>query len=223
MEFISRLRRKELRMKHRKSLINLLVLTTLAGLCVSAMAQGSLDDYKRAEKFLPQNVEKLVYNLRVNPNWIDEDGSRFWYRIRIRQGEKFILVNPEKNSQKPAFDHTRLAVALSKATGKTVKPLELPFERIEYLDNGKAIKFKIEKDNWTCDLKTYECTKIGPDEPRNPSESKSPDGKWFVRYTSDPQPMIDAIERAVELGIKLGTGTSIPIPDVIEDKDTTCK
>lgn len=180
MEFISRLRRKELRMKHRKSLINLLVLTTLAGLCVSAMAQGSLDDYKRAEKFLPQNVEKLVYNLRVNPNWIDEDGSRFWYRIRIRQGEKFILVNPEKNSQKPAFDHTRLAVALSKATGKTVKPLELPFERIEYLDNGKAIKFKIEKDNWTCDLKTYECTKIGPDEPRNPSESKSPDGKWIA-------------------------------------------
>ncbi|MCK4758487.1 MAG: DPP IV N-terminal domain-containing protein, partial [Candidatus Aminicenantes bacterium] len=167
-------------MRRRQSFTHLLVIVILIGLCSSAMAQGTLEDYVRAEKFLPKNVEKLVYNLRVNPNWIDEDGSRLWYRIRTRQGEKFILVNPEKKAQKPAFDHTQLAISLSKAMGKTVKPLELPFERFEYIEKGKAIKFKIEKDNWTCNLKTYECKKIDPDEPENPSESVSPNEKWIA-------------------------------------------
>ena len=171
---------RRLRMRRRQSFTHLLVIVILIGLCSSAMAQGTLEDYVRAEKFLPKNVEKLVHNLRVNPNWIDEDGSRFWYRIRTRQGEKFILVNPEKKAQKPAFDHTQLAISLSKAMGKTVKPLELPFERFEYIEKGKAIKFKIEKDNWTCNLKTYECKKIDPDEPENPSESVSPNEKWIA-------------------------------------------
>jgi len=70
---------------------------------------------KKHSRFLPKNVEKLVYNLRISPNRIDEDGSRFGYQVRTREGKRFILVEPEKKKRQFAFDHMRLAGRLIKA------------------------------------------------------------------------------------------------------------
>jgi hypothetical protein len=41
-------------------------------------AQGHLADYQRAEKLLPWNIRKLVFEADVLPNWI-EHTNRFWY------------------------------------------------------------------------------------------------------------------------------------------------
>src|SRR5262245_46816701 len=57
-----------------------------------------------------------VYKSRIAPNWFAND-TRFWYRNDLRGGTKeFILVNVEKGTRAPAFDHAKLAAALSKAT-----------------------------------------------------------------------------------------------------------
>ena len=146
-------------------------------------SQGTLEDYQRAERFLPKNVEEFVFRLRVDPHWIDKS-SRFWYQIRTRQGKEFILVDPEKKTKRPAFDQDRLAASLSKALGKEVEPGKLPFDRFEFIEKGQAIEFKIDKEIWRCHLTTYECQRLGPEEPENPSESKSPDGKW-VAFVKD--------------------------------------
>src|SRR5215472_433244 len=78
----------------------------------AALAQGKLEDYQRAQQFLPGNVRHLVYVADVNPHWIEKT-SRFWYRKTSPQGSEFVLVDAEQNTTAPAFDHIRLAESLS--------------------------------------------------------------------------------------------------------------
>ncbi len=170
-------------MRRKSVLIIFLGMVEFVLLFSFTQAQGTLEDYQRAEKYLYKNIEKLAFRLEVYPNWIDKS-SRFWYRIRTREGKEFILVDPKKKTKNPAFDHERLAVSLSKASGKSIKPGELPFDRLEFIEKGQVIKFKIDKINWRCNLKTYECQRIVPEKPKNPSESKSPDEKW-VAFVKD--------------------------------------
>ncbi|MBN2244946.1 MAG: DPP IV N-terminal domain-containing protein, partial [Candidatus Aminicenantes bacterium] len=140
--------------------------------------QGQLQDYQRAERLLPQNVEKLVFNFRVSPQWIEGSGASFWYRIQRREGKVFMRVDPDEKRQFPAFDHMKLAESLSKILGRDIQTWDLPFDRFKYEDENRSIVFTMDKEDWICDLKTYSCTKYQEDKPRDPGESMSPDGKW---------------------------------------------
>ena len=92
----------------------------LVGTTGLAMAQGTLGDYQRAQRFLPGNVRQLSYIAVVTPNWIEKT-NRFWYLKSTAQGSQFILVDADKNTSGPAFDQAKLANALSTAAKRTVK------------------------------------------------------------------------------------------------------
>jgi dipeptidyl-peptidase 4 len=156
--------------------VALLVVTSAC----SAVAQGTVEDYQRAEKFLPGNVRHLVHVADVRPNWIEKT-NRFWYHRNGPTGAEFILVDADHNSSTPAFDHEKLAAVLSHNTKREYKPTELPFDHIEFVDSGKAIRFEADDAQWTCTLSDYEC-KQGP--PENPYESLSPDKRWSA-YVKD--------------------------------------
>lgn len=145
-----------------------------------ARAQGKLEDYERAQKFLPGNLRHLVYVADVNPHWIEKT-SRFWYRKSGPQGAEFVLVDPEQNTTTPAFDHTRLAAALSKAAKQEYTASNLPFFEFEFVDSGKSIRFSVDKTQWTCALATYDCQK--EQWPERSNEELSPNKRWaaFVR------------------------------------------
>jgi hypothetical protein len=95
---------------------------------LSARAQGTLDDYQRAERFLLQKMRKLVFSGDVAPHWI-EKSNRFWYRAVGPKGAEFKLVDAEKirllrpltmsNSRlrfrKPQRKNSRPAICHSKA------------------------------------------------------------------------------------------------------------
>ncbi len=86
------------------------------------MAQGkqlTTEDYAHAEKFMSYNVNPLVYHTVDNPTWLPD--GRFWYRDRGADGVTFILVDPAKGTKAPAFDHVKLANALSTATSAKPK------------------------------------------------------------------------------------------------------
>jgi dipeptidyl aminopeptidase/acylaminoacyl peptidase/uncharacterized protein (DUF885 family) len=110
-----------------------------------------------------------VYKMQVTPHWFD-NGRRFWYRNDTRGGAKeFVLVDAEKGQRGPAFDHQKLAAALSKAAAAKYTADRLPFDSIEYLDGVKAVRFQVGAATWKCDLATYECTPVerrGASEPR---------------------------------------------------------
>ncbi len=146
-----------------------------------ALAQGTLEDYQRAERFLPGNVRHLVYVADVSPHWIEKT-NRFWYRKVGLQDIQFVLVDAEHNTSAPAFDHQRLAAALSHASKHDYSASALPFAEIEFVDGGKAIHFSVDDAQWTCPLATYECQRDQP--PGKPEEVISPNKRWAA-YVKD--------------------------------------
>ena len=117
-------------------------------------------DYARAEKFLGPAVNPLVVGGSVAATWLP--GERFWYRNAVADGAEFILVDPVKKTRTRAFDHARMAAALSAASGTTYTELKLPFEQFEFSSDGKTISFDAGPRRWTCDAAGVKCTDVGP-------------------------------------------------------------
>ena len=157
-----------------------LVSCFVAGLAANGLdAQVTTTDYQRAEQFLGSNARSLISGEQFDPHWLD--GDRFWYRSHTDRGNEFILVDPAGGTRNPAFDHARLAAALSVAADTAYEPFKLPFEVIELLD-GSTIRFEVSDSiRWTCDItSSYSCT--GPDTIPDPplSEAMSPDSNWVA-------------------------------------------
>ena len=145
------------------------------------------------------------YKGRITPHWF-ADNTCFWYRNDLPSDTKeFIVVDAERGTRQAAFDHKKLAQALSKAAETSYEADRLPFGDIEFLDDAKAIRFTVEQTAWRCDLASYTCTKTDAPEPAPPDDQDqqgppfgrrsrgpgrrrspspdSPDGKWtaFVK------------------------------------------
>ncbi len=167
-------------MRSSRRLVSIVVL--LWTLLPSAvLAQGRLEDYQRAERFLPGNMRHLVSVADVTPHWIEKT-NRFWYRRVGLTDTEFILVDADKNTVDPAFDHTRLATALSHAADQEYSPSALPFSEIEFVEGGTALRFSVDDAQWTCRLATYECERQ-PAHPETANETLSPNKRWaaFVK------------------------------------------
>jgi dipeptidyl-peptidase 4 len=149
---------------------------------LAAEQQLTREDYARAEQYLIWNIGKLAFKTQVVPRFIGRS-DRFWYKLNTRDGKEFVLIDPALNTKQPAFDQARLAAALSAASGKAYEAGRLPFESFEFIQDGRAIQFDLEKVRWTSDLATYTCTKEEAPKESPEGESLSPDGKWaaFVK------------------------------------------
>lgn len=106
------------------------------------------DAYRRAEQFLPGNTAPLVLRGAVRPTWLS--GDRFWYRNTVAAGSEFVMIDPAKGTRAPAFDHTRVAEALSKATGMKYEATTLPFTQFEFSPDERSIMFELRGRTWTC-------------------------------------------------------------------------
>src|SRR5688572_30025184 len=88
----------------------------------AAVAQGTADDYRRAEE-LNRKYQGLTADVVEVPRWIPGT-SRLWYRKTVPGGNAFVLVDAPSKKKQPAFDHDRIAAALStdsvKYTGITL-------------------------------------------------------------------------------------------------------
>jgi dipeptidyl-peptidase 4 len=137
-------------------------------------------DYARAERFLAANTAPLVLHGSVRPTWLP--GDRFWYRTAIENGSQFVLVDPARGTKGPAFDHAKVAAALSGASGATCDATHLPFVQFEFSADGQSISFTANGKRWACDTAGRACTAAGGDA-RPRAESLSPDGSLaaFIR------------------------------------------
>lgn len=151
-------------------------------LVIPLRAEVTEEDYARAERFLPEHLYKQIYKMEVIPNWIGES-HRFWYKNVTREGMEFVLIDPIQNKRSPAFDHVRLAAALSLATGRAYVHNNLPFDSFEYDQKKNVISFDVQKTHWVCDLSSYQCTKDEDYTKPPEDELKSPDENWaaFVK------------------------------------------
>ena len=169
----------------------------------SQEAEDMRQRYVRAERLLAENAAKLTSDLVIHPNWIG-DSDRFWYRWKSLTGVEFVLVDRGTGERKPAFDHGRLAAALSLATGTPASADRLPFSEIEFADDGQSIAFDIKagniSDRWSCDLGTYAPSRIA-DTPTVPGDVvRSPDGQWDA-FTRDHNVWLRSVASGEERAI----------------------
>src|SRR5689334_17721456 len=94
----------------------LLVIWCALAISVSAYAQGTLADYERAQG-VQAKARGLVVNVPGTPNWIGKS-EHFWYARSVKGGSEFLLVDADAGTKKPAFDHEKLAAAISAVAGK---------------------------------------------------------------------------------------------------------
>src|SRR4030065_1756143 len=87
------------------------------------IAQITRVDSERSTNRRETAVNKVFKN-RIVPHWFvfrtpdGADNTCFWYRNDlIGNSKEFILVNAERGTRQAAFDHQKLASALSRAAG----------------------------------------------------------------------------------------------------------
>ena len=140
------------------------VLATSLLVSISAVAQQrtadaprvlTSADYARAEKLMGYNTAPLVFRSGVRPYWSPDD--RFWYRITTADGSEFLRVDPSKGTREPAFDHAKVAAALSEAAGASYDARHLPFTQFDFSSDGRAISFNVRQRRWKCDLEANKC------------------------------------------------------------------
>lgn len=133
--------------------------------------------YATAEQLLRHNRGKLVLGAKITPRWYD-GGARFWYTTNTDDGKRYVVADPAAGTRNLAFDHDRLAKALTVASGQDVDAAALPFFAIA--PTAGAVEFDAFGAHWRCPLDTYECHR-GQDTPQgNPLEIPSPDGRHAV-------------------------------------------
>jgi dipeptidyl aminopeptidase/acylaminoacyl peptidase len=140
-------------------------------------AQGTLADYQRAQD-LQTKARGLVVNTPGAANWIGNSGH-FWYSKAVAGGMEFVMVDATAATKGPAFDHEKLAAALSTASGGHFTALTLPFAPapggrggrggaptvaaapLTFDEDLSSIQFGTGGSMYRCNLTDYTCAKGG--------------------------------------------------------------
>jgi dipeptidyl aminopeptidase/acylaminoacyl peptidase len=162
---------------------------------VSSAAQVTTADYQRAQS-LRQQYESAAIFVPEPATWI-AGTHKFYYRRSLANGFEFVTVDADTQQKQPAFDHPRLADALSRAIGRAYQGTRLPFQNFTFNDALSAIEMTIDGARWTCMLADYSCRTPELSRPGDirrgisgpvrgdlsgatPRPRMSPDGKWMA-------------------------------------------
>lgn len=101
-----------------------------------------------------------VYRDRVEPHW-NAGGTQFWYRVETGPDKhEFVLVDADRGKRRPAFDHARLAEALSTQLGRTITAEQLPISELRFETDDAAIGMLYEGSLWRLKRADYTLEKI---------------------------------------------------------------
>src|SRR5262245_49782371 len=124
------------------------IAATLAFASASS-AQGTQADYERALG-LRKQYESLVGNAAETPRWVGRT-HKLYYRRTVKGGHDFMLADADTKTKQPAFDHAKIAAALSTAN-KKYEALTLPFNAFDFVDSDRAIQFVADNATWRCTI-----------------------------------------------------------------------
>lgn len=117
---------------------------------------ATAEDYQRAEQFLPWRMKANLHNDDIQHSWIG-DSRTLWYKRSFEGGHEFILADPARRTKTRAFDHDRMARALTRALGRRVRADQLPIDDLVY-ERGHAVPaVVVENRAWACDLRRRSC------------------------------------------------------------------
>src|SRR4029077_19749930 len=109
----------------------------------SAAPPSPSPNYALEERFLPDAVNKLVFDLAVTPHWFTLS-DRFWYSYKTTEGTKYYIVDPLKKSKTLLWDNAKVAAALSTLTNFPYDAQNLPIKRMKLVEKDTRMRFEVE-------------------------------------------------------------------------------
>jgi len=159
-----------------------LVALLWAGTSLANGRQLTVQDYARAERFMPYDTQPLVEHDVQRVHWLDE--RRFWYIDHDADGDQYRLVTAPSGKMTPLFAQQRLAAALGKAIGRPVAATRLAISAVRAEGRGRY-EITREGKRYRCALTgTAQCAEeAGPTESGKEPGIVSPNGKLkaFIR------------------------------------------
>lgn len=110
-------------------------------------AQGTVEDYNRANSLKEKFSSNKVLYSNVNPQWIPGT-HQFWYVRNTPEGRIYVVVNAEKKQRKELFNHLLLAEELSNSSGKEVQKGHLFLERLAVNKSLDTLRFVFNNQQW---------------------------------------------------------------------------
>jgi dipeptidyl aminopeptidase/acylaminoacyl peptidase len=98
-------------------------------------------NYELAARLAPYKLEAMMYDARVDPQWID-GSEAFWYDYETGDGVRYWIVRPEQGTQREMFDRERLAAELTRITRDPWDAKHLPIEHIRFID-ANTLQFDV--------------------------------------------------------------------------------
>ena len=123
-----------------------------------AAQQVTVEDYARAEGFLRNYTAPLVFKDSVSPVWVSD--TEMWYRNSISAGSEFVFVDAAKGTRELAFNHDRLATAISAQLDSVFTGNALPFMTFTFSNDQKSIAFEAGGRSFSCTLNRYRCESV---------------------------------------------------------------
>lgn len=125
----------------------------------------------------PAQRDSRVFKDRIRPYWF-ANNTRFWYRNDLPHGAReFVMVDVQRGIRQQAFDHPKLTAALARETGREYRANQLPFDTIEFVGDGTAIRFTVDDVVWQCDLNSYQLAKQEPTSTATESADRDRDSR----------------------------------------------
>lgn len=144
--------------------------------------QGTLADYQRSAEW-GDRMRSLSPGLVNDLRWIGKT-QQFSYMRTTRDGTEYMVCDTA-GQKRAAFDHQRLAKALTEATGKEHKPERLRLSRLEVSEKGDSVEFFTADGRWKLELADYRLT-------RRPGPAGAPGG-----FGGIPGPRVPEVQRPV--------------------------
>lgn len=156
----------------------------LLAFAVIARAQGTLADYERSFQ-LAERVRESGFSaagVAVALDQPDDKSPRFWYQ----SGSEFVMVDVASGTKAPAFDHQRVAAALSSVSGTELKADRLPGTGLRFSPDGRWVEFIVQEVRYRVDRDTY-------------LAHRAPDQRGATRYPAAlPAPSVISVSGPVQ-------------------------
>ncbi|SFG15184.1 Dipeptidyl aminopeptidase/acylaminoacyl peptidase [Salegentibacter agarivorans] len=122
------------------------------------LAQGKIEDYKRANS-IDTLFKNKVFNTPDSFQWVNE--KEFWYKNNSENTDEYLLVDAKLKSQKEAFDHIRLAGALSEVLDEEVKPTSIKISELNFTEDEQYLDFQNDSLKFRLNLSDYHLAVTG--------------------------------------------------------------
>lgn len=99
-------------------------------------------DYVMAERFSPDNVNKMVFSTAVNPHYL-KSGNKFWYSYDTPDGRFYYIVDAASATRRPLFDRDRMASQVTLITKDPFDAKHLPIDSIRFAPDEKSFTFQV--------------------------------------------------------------------------------